>query len=358
VYGGDTNFLGSISRTVNDNIEQYATYTQLGSSVNPVVKDQPVTYTATVYASTSNAGTPPAGTVPTGSVDFYDGDLKVATVPVSAGSGTLVVTAKWTATYAAAGSHAIKAVYSGDANFSQSISGALTERVSDAKTAANVYLSSSANPGTVGKPVTLAVYVGGASGTNNSGATGNVTLTDGTTTLFSGPLDATGKFSYTTSSLAAGTHLIVASYGGDANFTSGVSPTLTEKILAASTVSLVSSLNPALSGQAVTLTATVSAAVGGTGTPTGTVDFRDGSVDLTPGGVAADPTTGLYTFTSSTLALGSHKITAIYSGDGTFAANYASLTEVVRTAPKTLTPMVLQAAFANWGPSNTDETDS
>ena len=46
--------------------------------------------------------------------------------------------------------------------------------------------------------------------------TGTVTFKDGTTTLGTGTLDGTGKATYTTSSLAVGSHSITAAYGGDA----------------------------------------------------------------------------------------------------------------------------------------------
>jgi hypothetical protein len=68
-----------------------------------------------------------------------------------------------------------------------------------------------------------------------------------------------------------------------------------------------SSLNPSTFGQSVTFTATVS---GGT-SPTGSVQFFDGGVSL--GTVALVGNTA--TFITSSLAVGVHPITAVYSGD-------------------------------------------
>jgi hypothetical protein len=83
-----------------------------------------------------------------------------------------------------------------------------------------------------------------------------------------------------------------------------------------STTSLTSSANPSVVNQPVTFTATVTAAVGGTGTPTGTVTFKaDGKV---LGHSAIDPTTGQATFTTSALVAGNHKIRAVYDGDSQF----------------------------------------
>ena len=50
----------------------------------------------------------------------------------------------------------------------------------------------------------------------------------------------------------------------------------------------------------------------GAGSPTGTVTFLDGSTSLGTGTV----TGGVATFTTSSLAIGAHVITASYGGDG------------------------------------------
>ena len=89
----------------------------------------------------------------------------------------------------------------------------------------------------------------------------------------------------------------------------------------ASTTTLASSQNPALAGNAVTFTATVS---GTGGTPTGTVIFYDGSTNL---GNAALNSSGLAAFSTSALSAGSspHSITAVYSGDTTFGGGTSSV---------------------------------
>jgi len=63
----------------------------------------------------------------------------------------------------------------------------------------------------VGQSVTLTASVAG------DPPTGTVVFSDGNTTLASVVLDATGKTSYTIATLSVGTHVISASYGGDAN---------------------------------------------------------------------------------------------------------------------------------------------
>ena len=85
----------------------------------------------------------------------------------------------------------------------------------------------------------------------------------------------------------------------------------------ASSTALVSSSNPSTVNSPVTFTAAVSAIGSSVGTPTGTIAFMDGTTVLgtitLSGGSAA--------FTTSALAVGSHSITAVYSGDFNYLAS-------------------------------------
>jgi hypothetical protein len=110
-----------------------------------------------------------------------------------------------------------------------------------------------------------------------------------------------------TSTLALGSHSITASYGGNTNYNSSTSSTLTQTVNKANTTtSLASSANPSVYGQSVTFTATVSPSAA-----TGTVTFKDGSNTIGTGSLSS----GVATYTTSTLAIGSHSITAAYGGD-------------------------------------------
>ena len=91
-------------------------------------------------------------------------------------------------------------------------------------------------------------------------------------------------------------------------------------------ISLTSSLNPSDSGQSVMFTATVTS---GSGSPTGTVTFKDGATTL--GTFALS--TGLAKFTTSTLTVGTHSITGVYNGDTLFQpTTSAVLVQVVQAA--------------------------
>lgn len=81
------------------------------------------------------------------------------------------------------------------------------------------------------------------------------------------------------------------------------------------TTQLASSANPSVSGHPVTFTATVTAVPPGSGAPTGTVSFSDGTNMIGRGTLNG---TGQATFTTSGLFVGSHDIVARYAGDGKF----------------------------------------
>jgi Bacterial Ig-like domain (group 3)/FG-GAP-like repeat/FG-GAP repeat len=80
-----------------------------------------------------------------------------------------------------------------------------------------------------------------------------------------------------------------------------------------------SSPNPSHLGQSVTFSTGVSASIPGTGVPTGTITFKDGSTNL--GTVAL--VSGKARLTTSGLTSGKHQIVADYSGDQTFNRNRA-----------------------------------
>jgi hypothetical protein len=96
----------------------------------------------------------------------------------------------------------------------------------------------------------------------------------------------------------------------------------------------------AVFGQAITIVATVTAAV----TPSGTVTFSDGGTPL-----ATVPLngSGQATLTTADLAIGSHSITATYGGDAHFVATISgSASESVAPSP-THVVLVSQSVFHN-----------
>jgi hypothetical protein len=92
-------------------------------------------------------------------------------------------------------------------------------------------------------------------------------------------------------------------------------------------ITLTSSLNPSAYGNSVIFTATVPAPA------TGTVVFYDGNTALGTGTIA----NGIATLTTTTLAVGTHPVTAAYGGDG----DYNSATSAVYNQTVTTQAAVL-----------------
>ena len=149
--------------------------------------------------------------------------------------------------------------------------------------------------------------------------TGNVKFMDGTKLMGTVALDATGHATFATTTLSVASHGITAVYADDVNYAPSTSAAITETVKKASTTtSLSSSANPSTSGQSVTFTATVSPVAPSVGIPTGSVKFMSGSTLLATVALNA---AGTATYTTSTLSVGSHSITAVYVASTNFAAS-------------------------------------
>jgi hypothetical protein len=105
---------------------------------------------------------------------------------------------------------------------------------------------------------------------------------------------------------------------------------------ASTAVTASSAANPSGLNQGVTFTASISVVAPGAGTPTGTIQFRDGSTPL--GTVAI--TNGSASLRTNGFSAGSHTITAVYSGDGNFSSATGSFTQLVNTSSTSSTTAV------------------
>jgi uncharacterized protein (TIGR03437 family) len=303
VYSGDTTFNGSnitITQTVN---ALQSTTTTLSSNLNPSISGQSVTFTATV---TSGA---------TGTVTFSIDSVNQPAVVLSGNQATLMVS------NLSVGTHQIGAAYSGDTNFLPSSTTTLTQTV-NSPPAGTVTLTPSANPSVVNHSVTFTAAV-------SSGATGTITFSiDGAAQAPVAVSNSQAQLA--TSTLSVGTHLIVAAYSGDTHFSPATSNPLSQVVnsLATPTVNLISSNNPAILGQTVTFTATVTS--GATGTVTFTVDSVAGS---------AIPLSGTQAqLIISTFTLGNHTVSASYSGDQNYSPGASNIvTQVVNQQAANIT---------------------
>jgi autotransporter-associated beta strand protein len=174
-----------------------------------------------------------------------------------------------------------------------------------------------------GQSVTLTATVAHTTGTGT--LTGTVDFKSGTTDLGTATLSG-GKATLTTTQLTAGTNSITATYSGDTAFGSSTSPAVTAVVgQASSTTTVSASPNPSVNGQPVTLTALVSAVAPGTGTPTGSVTFFNGSTNLGTANLAV----GVATLVTTALPPGTNAITAKYTGGTNFTASTSTPFNIV-----------------------------
>jgi autotransporter-associated beta strand protein len=320
-YVGSANFGASNSPVFTQQVNKANTGVALGTSGSPSNFGASVTFTATVTAVGPGAGTP------TGTVTFDDGTTPIGTGTLSGGVATFTTSTLSVAT------HSITAVYGGDLNFNGNTSNAVSQTINSTST--NTVLTSSANPGGVGQPITFTATVTGIGGGTPTGMV-NFIIDGGTPTSVA--VNTSGVATFITAfSTSPSTHTVEADYLGTSGFGSS-SDMLTENILLATTTSLVAApTSPSTFGQNVTFTATVTPVAGGT--PTGTVSFFDGAAipaNLIGGPVTISPA-GVATFSTTLLSGGAHTINAVYSGDANFAVSTGTVGYTVNLAGTTTT---------------------
>ncbi len=308
-YGGDSQNAAAVSTVLTQVVKEQSatTTTTLASNTNNTPAGAPINFTATVNIVTANSGN---GDI-TGVVTFKQGNSVLGTANINtetatASSGVATVTL----TDLPVGTDSITAVYGGNSGYATSTSSPVVQTVVSATT--KTALTSAINPALAGAALSLSATVTGNGGT----PTGTVNFLDGTNLLGSAPLNAQGVASLSVAGKfwTVGNHSLTAVYSGDADDTGSTSQPLPELInIAPTTTAIVSSVNPAGLGASLTFNATVTSQGG---TPTGTVQFFDGSTAIGTGTLTTlSSTSAGASFATTTLTLGAHAITAVYSGD-------------------------------------------
>jgi hypothetical protein len=161
--------------------------------------------------------------------------------------------------------------------------------------------------------------------------TGTITFKNGSATLGTVAV-ASNTASFTTATLAAQSHSITAVYSGDANFATSSSPILNQSITKAAT-SVVLTASPSASrfGQPVAFYAAVKSAT--SGTPTGTVTFKDGTTIIGTGTLSL----GHAKIATLKLTVGTHPLTAVYNGDANFTVSTSAILNFVTSKAATST---------------------
>ena len=219
-----------------------------------------------------------------------------------------------------------------------------TANITAAQTMTSV--SSSLNPSTYGDSVTFTAIVSNTSGTAVA-PTGSVQFvidggaaipgTAGSCPMTAPAFSLCATYSTSTLTVSGSPHTVTANYmNADPNF-SASSGSLTggQTVQQANSATMLAvSSGTTNLGDLVTLTATVTDGTSGsTGTPTGLVVFLDGTTPIGTGTLSS----GVGTFTTSLLAVGSHSITAAYQGDANFkaSATTGATSEMVGLRPST-----------------------
>jgi hypothetical protein len=320
-YLGDLNFAPSSGTGTPQEVTPASATVSLDAKPSEVTLGQSITLTATVI------GTP---LPPTGTVDFLDGTtLLAAGVKLDPGGQ-----ATFTVALPPTGIHTYVANYSGDTNYDPA-TGSTTATVKKATVAIEV--RSSANPSVCGQPITLSATltppVGGPL------PTGIVHFLDDGKEI--GQALAAAGVATLSVNLATGAHPITVHYDGDDNYEPGDgalsgNPQVVQR--GDTCLALTTSQNPCAARHAVTFTAVVCPLAPAAGIPTGTVAFFDGRTPL----ASVPLTAGIATWTASDLAVGSHDITAQYSGDSNFNESAATLTG----GPQVVEPLATEVHLA------------
>jgi len=304
---GSTNF-GSSSNSTSYTVGQDSTSAAVtASSGSSAAFGQTVTFTASI-TNTSTSQTP------TGNVQFVVDGTPGSQLPLNnSAQATLVLSSL------AVGPHTIAVNYFGNGNFAPSSNTTTPFNLTVTQAATSTVVSAAPNPASPGQAVIFTATV--TTLTPGSGTpTGTVTFFVNGNSVGTGSLSS-GKATFSTSSLTAGTYTITAGYGNTASFAASTSAGTSVRVATPTTTKLTSSLNPLTVGKTVKFTATVNST-----TASGTITFViDGNTQVT-----VPLTSGKASLSLSTLSFGGHKIQAIYSGDASFnGSTSATLTETV-----------------------------
>ncbi len=210
-FPGDGTYAPSTS--LGDNLIVTANPTAsmaLTAAPNPGTINQNVTLTATITASN------PA---PTGTVVFLDSGTIIGSSLLSSSGVAIFNTSSLVL-----GVHSLKALYQGDGHY-------VAQEASTTETigypAAQITLTSSLNPATLGQSVTFQAKAAAT----GPAPTGTVSFRDNGVPLLQLPLGADSAAVLTTAALTVGSHPIQAIYSGDANYASQTAM-LTEVVVA------------------------------------------------------------------------------------------------------------------------------
>src|ERR1700733_10424663 len=303
-------------------------------SPEPAQYGQPVTLSMTMSV--------PSGPVPTGSVSFSVDGAFIVTKLLANGTATDPFTATLNT-----GTHTFVATYNGD-NVYNPESFSFLHVVLPPVYATKTVLVAAPNVVYTSQTVTLTA-------TMKSSPTvpaGYVTFMDGTNSIGAEAISTSPVVTLETNLLAAGTHSLTAIYQGyqepfntQAIFQPSTSAPVSLTVNAVpTTTTLLASTTLPTAGTVVTFSANVTS---GSGVPFGGATFYDGTTPLDSISLQSG---GSGTYSTASLALGVHDITAVFNTNATFASSTSSVIVVtVVSAGAALSPSVVTVGATESG---------
>jgi hypothetical protein len=311
--------LGSVNAA--NLVAQWGSVALRSSTTSLTISPTSITHGQSVTATVNVAPAAGAGT-PTGAVALLTGgqgnlgDLNLGSL--TSGQITSAVSSL------PGGSYTATASYGGDGIFAASTSNGVAVTVNPEPSA--LTFSPSSTSLTYSALLELQASVAGAS--KQGTATGTVTISDtfngNTAKLMTVPLNSQGNLAAVDTALALGMHQLSATYSGDPSFMASSSAPVSVTVNKGATTTVVFAPTGALPNSSVLLQALVFASLG-VASPTGTVQFLDGTTSL---GSPVKVNNEIATLTVSLLPNGSNSITAAYSGDSDFNSSTSAAASV------------------------------
>ncbi len=281
-------------------------------SPEPAQYGQPITLSITMSV--------PSGPVPTGSVSFSVDGAFIVTKSLANGAATDTFAATLNT-----GTHTFVATYNGDNIYSPE-SFSFLHVVLPPVYATKTVLVAVPTVVYTSQTVSLTAKVN----STVKVAAGYVTFMDGTNSIGAEAIYTTPVVTLETNLLAAGTHSLTAVYQGyqepfntQAIFQPSTSAPVSLTVNAVpTTTTLSASTTSPTAGTVVTFSANVTS---GSGVPFGGATFYDGTIPL---GSLSLQSGGSGTYSTASLAVGVHNITAVFNANATFASSTSSVIEV------------------------------
>jgi subtilase family serine protease len=343
---GSVNIANLVAHWNDTTLTPTTTVLTLGATTSTF--GQPVNLAVTV-APMSGSGTP------TGSVAL------ITDAATASGAGTVTLTNgayNGTISSLPGGSYHVSAHYAGDTAFATSNSASTAITVSPASSSTK--LAFSAYDAVTGAPFASTIPYGSvlnavATVTGVSGQaapSGNVSFNNGSTLLATKISDATGGASYSSTGYAIGSYSWTASFAGNGNYNSSISPAAAFTVTpATTTIHLLSTTSFIIGTQTATLTAIV-LDDSFLANPTGNIIFSVNGTTLGTAPLTAytDPSTGTseaeatITLPSSALTAGANSVTATYSSDSNYAASTSAAVSIGYSSTAVVNAITLAAS--------------